>query len=270
MILRHRAALNGIQLDEIDSRILCTGIEEQDGKEQMGTVSLWGGSGGRVTGMHRDSLDILIRAGINVKPGQMNERSLLMEQIGSWAALAAGETGAWLTIGYRENRRIRVKLAQMPAQKDPKNWTQDYTVTLRAPWVPYWEEVTPGAAWTSAVAQNGSGRMNIGGNTGTRAECEISNQSGMEISSVTVRCGSSRMIFSGLGLQGGESLVIDHGETGLLRIRIRGAGGAWRSAMEKRTPESSDDLDVMPGDAAVSYTASRAVRATFSARGRFL
>ena len=58
MQLRHRVSLNGIQLDAQDSRILIKGIEEVAAKDQISTVSLWGADGSRVTGQHRDSLDV--------------------------------------------------------------------------------------------------------------------------------------------------------------------------------------------------------------------
>ena len=45
MQLKHRATLDGVQLDEIDSRILIQKIETGDGKENISAVSLAGGSG---------------------------------------------------------------------------------------------------------------------------------------------------------------------------------------------------------------------------------
>ena len=54
MILSHRAALNEVQLDSLDDRILVQGVDEAAGKDQIASVSLFGGVGQRITNRHRD------------------------------------------------------------------------------------------------------------------------------------------------------------------------------------------------------------------------
>ena len=67
MILSKRVALDGVQLDSVDSRILIQRVETAAGKETIDAASLWGGSGSRVTGIHRDSLDVVVSFSINEK-----------------------------------------------------------------------------------------------------------------------------------------------------------------------------------------------------------
>ena len=81
MKLTRRAALNGVQLDEIDSRILIQGIEPAAGKDQLTTVSLWGGVGSRVTGEHRDTLDVIVKFSLDIKKRQYQERSEVFEKV---------------------------------------------------------------------------------------------------------------------------------------------------------------------------------------------
>ena len=137
MKLTRRAALDGVQLDEIDSRILIQGIEPAAGKDQLTTVSLWGGVGSRVTGEHRDSLDIAVKFSLDIKKGQYQERSEIFEKVMAWA-----EKGGWLTVSQKPDRRIRVFCAQKPAEGDPLEWTNRYSITFRACGVPYWQQET--------------------------------------------------------------------------------------------------------------------------------
>ena len=69
MQLRHRVALDGVQLDSVDSRIMIQRIETGDGKENISAVSLMGGSGSRVTNIHRDSIEITVKFCIRLKSG---------------------------------------------------------------------------------------------------------------------------------------------------------------------------------------------------------
>ena len=59
-------------------------------------------------------------------------------------------------------------------------------------------------------------------------------------------------------------------DDGLLRIRIRSAGGAYRSVMALRSISSADDFRVKPGTHGCSYSAQRACRMTVSWRARYL
>ena len=81
------------------------------------------------------------------------------------------------------------------------------------------------------------------------------------------------MSFTDLGLASGETLVIDHNDTGkgcVLRLWIMTAGGAWRtSVMDKRSAGSSDDLYVTPGVKMITVTAQRSGKITVMSSGRF-
>ena len=104
MQLMHRVALDGVELDSVDSRIMISKIETGDGKDNVQTVSLWGDStGSRVTNVHRDSLDITVKFRIRLKKRNMAEREEVIEKVNAWAF-----SGGWLTTNYKDNRRIRV------------------------------------------------------------------------------------------------------------------------------------------------------------------
>lgn len=266
MRLTRRVALDFRELDELDPRILIQGVEPGAGKDTIGTVSLWGGTGSRVTGRHRDSLDVTVKFSLDIKKDRYWERAEVFDRIMTWAS-----AGGWLTLSQKPGRRLRVVAAQLPSEGDPLEWTNRYSITFRAYGVPYWQDVQVTRTGSSGSA-SASLTLDVGGNTETAAEAAITNTSGATVNTLTLTAGGSAMTFAGLGLADGETLHIDHEDDGLrcvLRIRIEDAGGTFRTALDKRTPESSDDLTVTPGENAVTLSAGGAVTLRVWCRGRY-
>ena len=256
MRLSHRVALNGVQLDAIDSRILVQGVEEAAGKDQISTVSLFGGSGQRITNQHRDSLDVTVRFSINIKKTNMQARNDVFEKVCAWAA-----GGGWLTLNYKAGRRLNVICAQLPAAGDMWNWTNVYAIVFRACGVPYWQQDAQ-----NSIRANGSTitrQIGVGGSATTVLDITFRCSSGT-CSTFRVVAGSSMIELTGLSLSAGQTLVIDHTADGLLRIM---AGGV--SALAKRTAASSDDLYVEPGTVTVTVTTQGSGSLTISCAGRY-
>lgn len=262
MQLRHRVALNGTQLDEVDARVLVLGVSDAAGKETINAVSRFGGAGQRVTGRHRDTLDVTVRFGLRIKADDMAARSALFEKVCAWAV-----GGGWLTLNYRPNRCIYVACAQLPSAGDLAEWNGEYSIVFRAYGVPYWQQATPVSVSVSG-ARTASRLLEVAGSADTVLNVSFANISGMEIATFSISAGESRFDLENLGLAANETLLIDHAEDGLLRIRIQGVRG-FRSALACRTAESSDDLAVSPGAVTVAFSAQRAGQLTVSCYGRF-
>lgn len=270
MQLRHRVALAGRELDEIDDRIIIQGVQTRSAKSTQSAVSLYGANGQRLAVAQRDNIDIQVKFGILVRKTDMALRAELLDGVNLWAASALKEYGgAWLTLNYKPNRRMHVYLVEAAEEGDLKDWANTFTLTFRAYGVPYWQEVSAEAITTDVTTAK-TALMTVNGSAQTVAEIELYNASGAQINTAGVSAGGRAMSFSGLAMLGGETLVIDHDDEGLLRIRIRAANGAYRSAYDKRMPNSANDLYVMPGVQPVSFTAQRACSMTAVARGRFL
>ena len=271
MILSRRVALDGAQLDEIDSRIVIQSVKTGAGKNTITAVSLYGRDGQRVTGAQRDTIDVEIEFGLLIRKEEMAARAELLETVNAWAAAAdIGRGGAWLTLGHKENRRMRVVLAEPADEGDLREWNRNFRITFRAYGVPYWQETEPTARVSGETAMAWSGRMTVGGNVRTVADVSLTNGSGALLNTAAITVGSNIMRFEELGLAANETLVIDHDETGTIRIRIRSVSGNWRSALGKRTGTSADDFRIMPGNVPISYNTQRACSLTASAPGRFL
>ena len=266
MKLTRRAALDGAQLDEIDSRILIQSIEPASGKDQLNTVSLWGGVGSRVTNEHRDSLDVVVKYSLDMKHALYAERNEVLEQVAAWAM-----KGGWLTISQKPDRHLKVFCAQLPADGDQMEWTNRYSITFRACGVPYWQEERASQLRLNGV-RNVSRQFGVGGTRETVMEAAFTNTSGSTVNQIDLTAGSSAFHLRGLGLANGETLKIDHDDDGkkcVLRIRIQGTGGAWRSALDKRTAESSDDLAVSPGIITVGMSAEANGTLLLACAGRY-
>ena len=269
MILTRRAALNGVYLDEAHEQIVIQGIEIADGRDSINAVASAAGNGQRITGMRRDSLDVSIRFGIDIKRTELEARAEALEIANTWAATATN--GAYLTLSHKPGRRLFVRLAQAPGEGNLWEWTNDFTITLRAYEIPYWEDESERNAVIGAVSTSTTGSFAIEGNAPTVAGVEMLNMSGAEIKRINaITVNGSTMGFQNLGLLAGEVLVIDHATSGLLRIRIRDTGGAYRSAMSKRTPASDDDFNISPGTIPAGFTSERACKMTAFWRCRYL
>ena len=261
MILAHRAALNGTQLDSLDSRINIKAIEEGAGKESISAVSTAGGAGQRITGRHRETLDVVVKFSIT-EMADLQARETVLEAVNKWAA-----GGGVLTVNYKSGRELKVVCVQCPGAGDAYEWTTVYAITFRAYGVPYWTESTATSGTDSGTS--GSVSLTVNGSAETVAEISFKNTSGSTVDTFTVTAGSSVIAFTSLGLANNETLEIDH-DGKLIRIRIKGTGGTYRSAMAKRTAASADDLYLTPGSRTVSYTAGGAGSFTASVKGRFM
>lgn len=266
MQLRHRVALDGAQLDEVDSRIMIQKIETGAGKENIGTVGLMAGSGSRVTNVHRDSIDITVKFCIKLKKRNMQEREEVLEKANAWAF-----AGGWLTTNYKEGRRIKVFRAQAAEAGDPWDWTKVYAIVFRACGVPYWQQ---DQAETVMRANTNSENFQFGqaGSDASVLDVSFQNTSGSTINTFSVTTDEAEMSFSSLALANGETLVIDHEDTGKrcnLRIRIKSTAGVYRSAMSKRATGSSDELTITPGTHRIRMNAGGVGKLTLSSCGRF-
>jgi len=266
MILKRRVSLGGVQLDELDDRIIITGIDESAGKESITGVASAYGPGQRITNMRRETLDVTVKFAMRIKNDDMAGRAELLEAVNAWAA-----PGGWLKVGYRPNRRLNVILAQAPGGGDMFTWNSEFSLTFRAYSVPYWADTIDTTAESGSKA-NGSMSIDVPGSANTVANVTVANMSGSTINHVKLTVAGKVIEFNSLSMTGSESLVIDHVQNSkIFYFRSRcGTSDSMRSVMKRRTAESADDFTVSPGITSVAWEADRAVKVTVKVRGRYL
>jgi hypothetical protein len=74
MILSKRAALGGVQLDELHESIVVQRVDPGTPQRNISAVAMMGGAGQRITGDHWETLDIIVEFGINLPKRQMELR----------------------------------------------------------------------------------------------------------------------------------------------------------------------------------------------------
>lgn len=262
MQLAHRVSLGGVQLDEIDDRINIKSVEEAAGKETLSAVSAALGCGQRITQWRRDTLEVTVKFSMLIDSDDMEGRSELLEKINAWAI-----SGGYLRVNYKKNRRLYVVCAQAPGAGDQWEWTSVYSITFRAYAIPYWEENTE-ITGATGTGSSGSVKLEVNGSVETQVRISLANMSGATINNVTINAAGKVMVFTSLGLAGGETLTIDRAIIGnqlIQRIRI-----GSRSVLKKRTTDSADSLTVSPGVRTISFSADRACKMTAGVRGRFV
>ena len=267
MQLSRRVALGGEQLDAANSAIVIRGVESADGKASISAVSSAAGFGQRVTGARRDTVDIIVRFAIDIRKTNLSGRASALEDANAWAARAID--GAWMTVNYRTDRRIWVKLVQAPGEGNIRDWTKDFAMTFRAYNCPYWEDATESTK-SAAARSSGLESITIGGSAPAQINITAVNGSGSTVDAISITAGGKTMGFSDLGLLNGETLYIDHDDFGLVRIRIKDSSNVFRSAMAKRTSASDDDFRTNPGTISFLYTADASVTVTAGWRARYL
>ena len=206
MILAHRAALDGIELDQVDERILVTSVKENSPRMTVTGTSLGGRDGQRITEYRRDYIEVLVGFKLRMKKTRMAERDEVVAAVLAWAA-----KGGWLTISQKPGKRLRVFMAAPPQIGDPWKWSDEYTVTFQASSVPFWEDID---AVSVSFAGGQTGSLSAGGNAKSICNAEWVNSSGATVNGITITVGSSKMIFTGLSLSNGAALVIDHTDDG--------------------------------------------------------
>ena len=266
MQLTRRVALNGQQLDAVDSRIVISSVEPQDGRENITAADTAAGFGQRITGRRRSTLDIIVKFRILEKghsvAGETN-RALVLEKVNAWAA-----AGGVLTTNYKAGRQLNVVLAQAPGEGSLWDYTHEYQITFRAYAVPYWEDSTESTQVIGTDDDSGSESFTVGGSAEAQIDAEIENTSGTTLTSVTLNVSGKFMYFTGLAVADGEKLVIDH-VNGLIRIRTT-SGTSYADAMAYRTAASVDDLTAAPGARACVYSADQDCTVTVKWRNRYL
>ena len=256
MILSRRAALDGVQLDEVHQKVVIRSIDPGISKQNITAVDRMGGAGQRVTGEHWSTIDATVTFAINVPKREMELRRQIFDAVISWAM-----GGKWLTFNNMPDRRLYVDKVVLPSSGDLWNWQAEYTITFRAYNVPFWQQAEPVVVKKANITK-GSVVIDVGGTAESVLDITFKNISGKEITNFKVTADGKALTLNGVKLGGTETLTINHGTDGLLRIKAgsRNVYGIYTG---------DDDLTVKPGKRTVTIEATRAGELTVTSYGRF-
>lgn len=257
MITRYRVSLDRQSLDAIAPEIMILDVACTSPPFSLVSSTLAGRNGQIV---HRRTVpSCAVTVTFEIHTQDINRRQTVCMQVQEWAM-----RGGILRTNSRPHQRLRVICDRPPVITSELKWTEKLTIGFTAYEIPYWEDENESIA---VVAAGEEKTLFVQGSTKwVPVSADIPNTSGQTVNTLTISAGDTVFSFDGLGLASGETLSIGYDDAGLLYIR---AGDV--SKMDKRTPESSDELRIPVGQhAPVSVTADAAVTATFKARGRHM
>lgn len=251
--------MDGQELHDLDESIYIIDVREDAPSPLIRTGGTTRPFGSHVVDVRRDVLHVQVVC--EVHEYDVTRRAEIVMQMASWAK------GRMLTVNYRPGQRLRVVCEVLPSVGSSLQWTNRITMRFAAHELPFWEAAEPVQATASGAS--GSVSMNVPG-TAEKVVMACSFKALDPVNTLQVTTPQSTISLTGLNMASGETLRIGCGGNGWQVIQIESASGAVRSVLQCRTAQSDDDLLLIPQTAqTVTFTASGAVTATFTARGLY-
>lgn len=252
MTTPYHIALNGTALSSLDDAICILDIREDAPVMRATAVELRGG-GQRLLRRERESLSV--QAAFAIQEPDVKRREEIFRSVLAWA-----EAGGTLTISGRSGQQLQVICTALP-DFHAEDWTETLHISFTTTAVPYWEAIA-----MTPITTDSSASLTLPGNGGfTPVNVQVVNGGSEPLTQLTLDCGDTQMLFTGLTLAAGSTFSLRYAG-GILTAEADG-----ESLLRFRTAES-DDLLLAPSGRScpVNVAADQAVTATFTARGRYL
>lgn len=259
-------SLNGVALTDVDERILLQRVDEAAPSVSQNTVGLANGIGQIVTSTERQYMDISIGFAIGI-PRDLTRRAEILDKVTAWAA-----NGGLLEVSYRPGKQLRVMMVQQLAVGYIREWTEEYTLVLRA-FIPFWEDVTPHVVPSNRFKDHVIEIKKITWTAETPLDVSALSiaDPGNVMTMVRITIGTQVLEYSGFEMLTGDTLRIWHNDAGLLMADItHAADGSIESIYGLRTAASADDLLLPVAPCGVRVESDRLCNWTLSIRGRYL
>lgn len=260
--------LNGTSITSLDSRIIVNSISESAATLSPQTGNKPYNVGERVLYTRRTALDVTIAFNFLGLKGRGHEvdRAELLTTLCGWFV-----NGGWLTVNYREGKRLRVICKKLPDPQDIRNqWNEDYTVVFSAVELPFWSDAE---AMTVSQLNKTSGNIVLPNNATMRSPLSIrvKNASSTVCNTFSLTVEGKSMYFTGLGLARNESLVLDYTADGMQYIQLLNTDGSKKAnALNKRTIASVDDIWINPGTNNGTFLCGTSCDVIVSTYGRYV
>ena len=252
MSSRYRVWLDAMPLHAIDPDIIVTDIMEAQAETNTHTAPRANGHGMIVTKRTRESLSLSVHFVIWER--DTLRRKDVLRKIIAWA-----KNGKYLSISDRPGQRLRVELDSIPVIDSSLHWTQSLAITFVAYASPFWEDEEPAQVRVSSEENTSTFTIMPAGDGDECTMDVVFSDAGMP---VTIKTPLSSITF---GASGNGELVIKH-DNGIFSATVDGI-----SVLSSRTPESSDNLLLIPGQAnEVTITTNGAHWCEAETRGRWV
>lgn len=244
-------ALNGVLLSSLDERITVLDVQENAPKLRTTVLALHQ-EGADCIHQRRESITVQVHFAIHEE--EPIRRQSVMRIIRTWA-----EKGGVFTTADRPGLQLTVICTSLPAITS-EDWTEKCTLTFQTTRCPWWEDAEETAVSGSAVltlATPGTADF-------APVDALIINNSGETVTRLTIRAGSTQMVFEGIHFPAGRMFLLTQSD-GPLTVEADG-----ESVLSFRTADSDDMLLVPCGKSSTVYaSASGPLQASFTVRGRY-
>lgn len=263
------ATLGGVAFSSIAEEVVLTDIVEEAPRMDTQTAALALRDGMMRTQNRRQSLSI--RLVYVIRTQDVALRAELRDKVAAWAA-----KGGELTINTKPRKRLNVVLDNPPALGSGMRWTDELSVTLTAYTTPYWEDIKPHSIsvtteWAEMFESYFySGVIKPSGNVKSLpVSALLMNTGEAPLTNIKIVVGNTTIEISGLHMETGANVLsIDYDKNGLMDIRDVAQN---ESLMHNRTPQSDDDLLVIPGkENGVTIYSDQPIQCSITFRGRWL
>lgn len=251
--------LNGQGLQDIDETVFVIDVAESTPEEDKQTATT-AAPGTILLSRTRRALSVTIT--FCVREYDITRRRQIVDEIRTLCA-----AGGWLEINERPDQRLWVTCDTLPTISSSQRWTDNLSVVFVAYSAPYWQQKTASKAKISTPTVSNTVNIRpIGNAMETPLQAEITAYGGTLTSFKIVVNDTSEIVFSGISLSGGKTLVIGHDAYGRFTATIDG-----NSVLKNRTASSADDLLVESGkNNKIKVSSDVRLTATFSTYGRWI
>lgn len=248
----YECTLDGTRLSSLDESICILDICEDAPVMRVATLAMAGG-GQRLLSRVRESLSVQVSFAI--QEADIARRREIFHSVLGWA-----EKGGALVISSRPGQQLQVICTALPAIHT-EDWAEPLRITFTTTAVPYWETIE-----FISVDLTETDTLTLPGNAlAAPSAMMIVNNGDASITTLTLTCGETQMVFDGMELPAGGFFTLRQLEN------IVYAEADDVNVLPCRTADSDDLLLIPCGTACkVSVTADQPVDAALSARGRYL
>lgn len=255
MMSRYKVWLNDESLEEISPLVYISDISYSGVSPSFVTNKI-GANDGQLTidAVGYDTNTIVVS--FSVREYNTAARQRIVQDIVKWASM-----GGWLKTSDRPGQMIYVRCAKYPAVGSVLRWTNALSVQFTAFDYPFWVDVTPE---TVELDSGDEEDIFVPGFRQTYVEASIVPSE--TLTGFTLEAGETFMEIDGVSIPADQAITIKYSDAHHI-LSIESAGV---SLLDKRTPESSDDLILVPGTGTVYFDCATSAVCTVFVRGVYM
>lgn len=255
MMSRYSVWLNDRGLNEISPDIVITDIAYTPSSPAF-TGNRIAAADGQMSGKDGYIGPNKVTVSFMVRAYNTQERQEIVQDIVKWTA-----NGGWLKTSDRPGQRMYVQPSKYPAVSSVQGWTDNLTAEFTAFDYPFWQDESPKTVTLNAGDEE---EIFVPGFRKTYVEATIVPSETM--TNFTIECGDTYIEIDDISIPAEQEIVLAYTDDHhILKIESNGV-----SLLDKRTPESNDDLLLAPGPGTVNFDSVTSAVCTVFVRGVYL